>query len=194
MNKFCLTEHPLTDEIEVLVLLPSYIAQAQKISSRPMIMYNHAVKVQQFDHFIMQRALKLFGKEKDRKGYSIAFRDHRESSLARLEAFKAKQKGEDGDTLGASLYKVLFKENVCCIKDGIYIDMLHSFDDPTVSNIALHDYGLLNLFGKEKNEKLTTQTSYSKHGTNFITKAKKEIPNKDVQEQNKDSLLDILSQ
>ena len=115
-------------------------------------MDKHLLKVNQFDHFLLQRALKLFKREKDKKTIIILFKEHRDRLLQRLETFKAKQKVEDRHTLGGCFFKAIFGEVNLCIQDSIYFDLLHSFEDPTTSKGHLYDYGLIDLFTKDKPE------------------------------------------
>ena len=120
-------------------------------------MQNHVAKVQQFDHFILQRALSLFSKDKDRKSYYIAFKEHKERLLSRLETMKSGPRIDDRESLPACFYKAVFGENNLSIEDGIYMDMLHTFDDPTISAISLYDYGLIELLTKDKTDKPVVQ-------------------------------------
>lgn len=149
-------------------------------------MQKHYEKIQQFDHFIMQRALKLFGRDKDRKGYLILFKEHKERLLTRLEAIKASLRLEDKETLPASLYKAVFGEVNLAIEDGLYMDFLHSFDDPTASTVSLYDYGLIEL--------LTTEIISSQTGGPIQCKIEitvaKSPPTKHTDEE---QLLEILS-
>lgn len=142
----------MTEEIEVISILPGMLLQVQKVCNKPMIMDKHVLKVSQFDHFLLQRALRLHKKDKDRKAVTILFKEHRDRALARLESFKSKVKEEDKLTHGGNFYKCIFGENNLCVQDGIYFDLMHSFEDPTVSRGQLFDLGLIELFSKDKPE------------------------------------------
>lgn len=115
-----------------------------------MIMDKHILKLSQFDHFLLQRALRLNKKDKDRKALTIIYKEHRNRMFNRLEAFKAKVKDEDKQTHGGSFYQCIFGEKNLCIQDSIYFDLLHSFEDPTLSKGHLLDLGLIDLFTKDK--------------------------------------------
>lgn len=152
-------EHPLTEDIEIISILPSCLMQSQKVCSKPMIIDKHLLKLNQFDHFLLQRALRLHKKDKDRKAVSILFKEHRDRTLNRLEAFKAKIKEEDRLTHGGSFYKCVFGEYNLCVQDSIYFDFLHSFEDPTVSRGQLYDLGLIDLFTKDKLDLIASKSN-----------------------------------
>lgn len=115
-------------------------------------MERHIEKLSQFDHFLLQRSLKFYKKDKDRKSLVIMSRENHDKVLARLESFKSQAHEADRFTHGGCFFKVIFGESNICVQDGIYFDLLHSFEDPTASRGQLFDLGLIELFNKDKTD------------------------------------------
>jgi len=134
--------NPQTSSIEVLCLLPECILQYQKVSPQPAIMYEHTSKLAKFSSFVMQRSLRLYLKDKDRKAYLIAWRERKYKLMAEYET-SLKTNKLVRDQNGCSLFKHLFGESFLNVRSGLYFDFLHCFSKkPSPDVVWIFDGGL----------------------------------------------------
>ena len=109
-------------------------------------MYEHVSKLAKYASFVMQRSLRLYLREKDRKSYLIAWRERKYKVMAEYESGLRSNK-LSRDQNGCSLYKYLFGESYLNVRSGLYLDFLHCFSKkPAQECTWIFDGGLAEMF------------------------------------------------
>lgn len=161
LTQFCLLHNAVSGALDIITLLPDMITQCQNIGPKPLILRDHVLKLEQFDSFLMQRALRLYLKDKDRKAYAINLKERRDKMVAHLEEFSSRPGFRD--SAGCSLFRAVFGESYSNLKDGIYIDFLHCFLESTSATpFWIYDFGLSELMYGGKNDKDKKEDTSSK--------------------------------
>jgi hypothetical protein len=153
LTKFCLSPSVGQRVIEVVFMTERAVLQSQEISVEPVILQNHMNRVNNFNSLLLHRALKVTGKEKDRRAFVLQTVARRDKFIAQLDSAKGPREAAGRGFPGALLWKTIFGVNYLNVREGILLDMLGIYKEQgpgKKKGLKIYDLGLLGLLEEDR--------------------------------------------